>query len=113
MFLPALSLFVVVAAGDGRRTPVAFDYTVAPIFRRHCIRCHGPREQSGGLRLDSYEMVLRGGEQGPSIVPGDPNASLLFQKVERRDDPPMPPRKALPARDTAKLRAWIANGAPR
>ena len=106
-------MFVLVTAGNDARADVTFDATVTAVFHRHCVRCHGPREQSGGLRLDSYENVLRGGEEGPVIIPGDPNASLLFQKVQRRDDPPMPPRKALPAREVAKIRAWIAAGAPR
>ena len=109
----ALFMFVLVAAGNDARPTVTFDAAVAAIFHRHCVRCHGPREQSGGLRLDSYENVLRGGEEGPAIIPGDPDASLLFQKVQRRDDPPMPPRKPLPAPDLAKIRAWIAAGASR
>jgi mono/diheme cytochrome c family protein len=111
MFGRALFMFLVVGAGDGARAPTTFEATVAAVFHRHCVRCHGPREQSGGLRLDTYENVLRGGEEGPAIIPGDPNASLLFQKIERRDDPPMPPKKALPAREVAKIRAWLQAGA--
>ena len=109
----ALLLLVLGASGNDARVAVTFDAAVAAVFHRHCVRCHGPREQSGGLRLYSYQNVLRGGEEGPVINPGDPNASLLFQKVKRRDDPPMPPRKALPAREVAKIRAWIAAGSLR
>jgi hypothetical protein len=89
-----------------------FQGSIAPVFRRHCVRCHGRHEAQAGLRLDSYQNVMRGGEQGPALIPGDLDASLLFLKVLRRDEPAMPPRKRLPARDLAKLRAWLEAGAP-
>jgi mono/diheme cytochrome c family protein len=100
-------------------TPVAsrqerpsFAREVAPLLDRWCVRCHGAQEQQGGLRLDSYLGVMRGGDTAPAVRPGDPNESLLVAKVERRDRRAMPPRRALPAPLVARLRAWIAAGAP-
>jgi hypothetical protein len=85
---------------------------VAPIFTRWCVGCHGSREQHGQLRLDGYAAILRGGDTGPAITPGDPESSLLLAKVEHRDKPVMPPRRRLPAALAVQLRVWIAAGAP-
>jgi mono/diheme cytochrome c family protein len=93
--------------------PPSFAADVAPLFARWCVGCHGPGEQQGGLRLDDYDAVLRGGDSGPPLIAGDPDASYLVAKIERRDRPPMPPRKRLSATGVATLRAWIAIGAPR
>ena len=91
----------------GRR----FGDTVAVILKRRCVRCHGADEDSGGLRLDSYANVMRGGDRGPAVVGTDATASLLFQKVLRRDRPAMPPKIPLPATEVRRIRAWIATGA--
>jgi mono/diheme cytochrome c family protein len=90
---------------------LTFDAT-AEVFRRRCVACHGPEDASGGLRLDSYQNVMQGGEQGPAIIAGNPRASLLFQKILRRDQPAMPPRKRLTRRDLERIRTWIEGGAP-
>jgi mono/diheme cytochrome c family protein len=98
------------AAGPQERP--SFVREVAPLFERWCVRCHGAKEQQGGLRLDSYLWLMRGGDTAPAVTPGDPEQSLLIAKVERRDRPAMPPRRPLPAPFVARLRAWIAAGAP-
>jgi mono/diheme cytochrome c family protein len=90
-----------------------FGTDAAPLFARWCVACHGPRQAHGGLRLDSYVGVLRGGDAGPAITPRAPDDSLLIAKIERRHAPAMPPKRRLPPQDVARLRAWIAAGAPR
>ena len=90
--------------------PPGYDRDIRPLLSRHCENCHGEREQHGGLRLDSYNSVIRGGDSGPVVVAGAPDASLLVAKVEHRDRPFMPPRKRLPKAVIARLRAWIATG---
>lgn len=90
----------------------SFGRDVAPVLERWCVRCHGRREHEGGLRLDSYEALMRGGDSGPPVIAGDPAASLLVAKVERRNRPAMPPRARLPKTLVARLRAWIQAGAP-
>jgi hypothetical protein len=90
----------------------SFARDVAPVLGRYCVGCHGATEVHAGLRLDSYAGLMRGGEEGPAVVPGDPRSSFLMAKIERRHRPPMPPRRALPAALVARIRAWIAAGAP-
>jgi hypothetical protein len=92
--------------------PVGFARDIAPILARWCVSCHGGREPHGGLWLDSYAGVMRGGDTGPVVIPGDPNGSLLVAKIERRHRPAMPPRRRLPAAAVRLIRAWIAAGAP-
>jgi len=94
-------------------TPLSFAADVAPVLQKHCIRCHNDDDTSGGLRLDSYEWAMRGGDRGPAIVARNPSQSVLFQKVIRKDRPSMPPRKVLPAAEVKIIRTWIQTGARR
>ncbi len=91
--------------------PPSFARDVAPILDHWCVSCHGEKEDQGGLRLDSYEAALKGGDDGPVLVPGQPQNSQLVAQVERRFRPPMPPKKRLPRDPIATIRAWIAAGA--
>ncbi len=118
--LPALTLALValcLARGaDGAQPtpdqPKSYARDVAPVLDHWCISCHAGAEPHGGLRLDSFVGVMRGGDTGPVVIAGDPNGSLLLAKVERRHRPAMPPRRKLPAAAVALIRAWIAAGAP-
>jgi mono/diheme cytochrome c family protein len=100
------------AAAAPAEPPASFASDAAPVLSRWCVSCHGAKEQEGSLRLDSYLWLMRGGDSGPAVTPGDPTGSLLVAKIERRDRPAMPPRRRLPAALVARLRAWIAAGAP-
>ena len=91
--------------------PPSFARDVMPTLGRYCEHCHGDREQHGGLRLDNYGNLMRGGESGPAIIAGDARGSLLVAKIEHRDKPTMPPRKRLPKAAIARIRGWIAAGA--
>ena len=108
----ALVLMLVMArpAAEPSAAPT-FARDVQPLVERWCVRCHGPREQHGGLRVDGYAALMRGGDSGPAVVPGDPAASLMVAKIERRDRPSMPPRRVLPRAAIARVRDWIAAGA--
>jgi len=67
----------------------------------------------GGLRVDSPEAILKGGSSGPSLIPGDPDGSLLIKAVRFSDpDLQMPPKKKLSAEQIALLEAWVKMGAP-
>ena len=97
--------------------PVDFAREVAPIFREHCLACHGPEKQKSDYRLDVRDTAMKGGESGEkAIVPGRSADSPLIQFVAGLDaDTLMPPKKSEKARLTAEqvgvLRAWIDQGA--
>jgi len=101
------------AAAPRPGPPRSFDTDAGPVFRRHCVRCHNEDDNAGGLRLDTYEGALRGGDRGPAVIPRNPAGSLILQKVLHRDRPYMPPKKFLPVVEIDILRAWIEDGARR
>ncbi len=90
-----------------------FESRVRPILVERCVKCHGPRKQSGGLRLDGRDAILKGGDTGPAVVPDKPEESLIIQAISYRlDELKMPPTKKLPDTDVAFLTRWVALGAP-
>jgi hypothetical protein len=91
-------------------SPEFFTQRVQPILDDNCYSCH-QESQSGGLRLDTYSAMLKGGNSGPPIVPGDPETSLLIQAIRRTGKLKMPPRKALEASEVSVLEAWVKAGA--
>ena len=102
-----------VAAQQSAPAPGTTEYytqVVEPILDDNCYSCH-QESQSGGLRLDSYQAILKGGGRGPALVPGDPETSLMIQAIRRTGKLKMPPRKALDPADVESLVAWIKAGA--
>lgn len=87
-----------------------FETHVRPLLHSQCVKCHGENQQKGGLRLDSIEGLLKGGESGAAIERGKPNSSLMMEAV-RYESFEMPPEKPLSAEQIASLETWIANGA--
>jgi hypothetical protein len=90
-----------------------FSNQVAGLLETHCLRCHGAGQQQSGLRLDRADFVLKGGDRGPALVAGDPQASWIYRAVWTGDDElQMPPdRDPLPDDAVAAIRHWIASGA--
>jgi mono/diheme cytochrome c family protein len=88
-----------------------FENEIRPLFAKHCAKCHGPTKQWAGLRLDSRENLLKGGDSGPALVPGDVAKSLLMEVVKRGGDIEMPPDAPLAPREVAALEQWVARGA--
>jgi mono/diheme cytochrome c family protein len=104
-----------VAADDPPRETAASDFfekSVRPVLAAHCFECHGPKKHRGGLRLDSRAALLAGGDDGPAIVPGHPEKSLLIKAIHYQDDPKMPPKGRLAPEQVAALAAWVKQGAP-
>jgi hypothetical protein len=91
---------------------VSFVSDVAPIFNSNCMRCHGGRA-SGGLSLNTFASLQRGGRSGLLLVPGNPNRSLLMAKlVHPNDDQRMPQGAArLKDEDLLTISVWIKTGA--
>lgn len=113
--LPLLTLGFATAAtaADDREAMKFFETEIRPLLAAECYDCHGPEKAQNGLRLDHRELILKGGESGPALIPGKPGESLLIGAVHRRDpDFMMPPKKALQPAQIAALERWIALGAP-
>jgi hypothetical protein len=89
-----------------------FEKTVRPILANNCLKCHGPDKQKGGLRLDSRDAILRGGESGPAAVAGKPQDSLLVKAVNHKDELRMPPKGELKSSEVEALAVWIKDGLP-
>lgn len=99
------------AVGSGDQT-IAFSKQVLPLLRTRCITCHGSEKQEGGLRLDSLDAAIKGGDQGPAIVPGDAENSLLLKAIMFADpNLRMPPRQKLSDAEISALKQWIEDGA--
>ena len=81
---------------------------VQPVFDVQCVKCHGPIQQKSGLELDNPEAVLKGGEEGKVVEPGNPEKSRLYQYLAADSDPHMPPKKQLSDPEREVIRAWIA-----
>ena len=90
-----------------------FEANVRPLFATHCTKCHGEEKQEAELRLDRFGSILRGGEGGTVIVPGDLDASRLIMAVRYGEEHlQMPPRNRLPKKAIATLEQWVSMGAP-
>jgi hypothetical protein len=101
------------------KTGVAYATDIKPMFEKSCFRCHGAEKPKGRLRLDSLEGVLKGGEDGKVILPGDSAGSVLVHNIAHAGDPdaymPPPKNKAgiqpLTKDQIGLIRAWIDQGA--
>lgn len=80
---------------------------VQPLFDIQCAKCHGPIEQKGGLELDTPEAILKGGDEGPAMIPGKPEESRLYTYLAAEADPHMPPKKQLSDAERAIVHEWI------
>lgn len=87
---------------------------IQPIFDGYCVQCHGPGVAENGLRLDSYEGVMKGTKYGPVVVSGLTAGSTLIAVLERSTDPQigMPYKThSLSSNRLANIAAWIEAGA--
>src|SRR6266705_1207654 len=91
---------------------VNFTNEIKPIFETSCMKCHGRGKDKGGLRLDTRETFLKGGDSGPAVVPGKSADSLLISLVQGFDPDNVMPKKGsrLTAEQIGILRAWIDQG---
>jgi mono/diheme cytochrome c family protein len=89
-----------------------FESKIRPVLIENCISCHGKEAQIAGLRLDSREALLKGGESGTALVPGDPENSLLIQVIRHTGKIKMPQGGKLKDEEIANLTAWVKAGAP-
>jgi hypothetical protein len=91
-----------------------FEKKIRPLLAERCYECHSQgKKVKGGLRLDTDGGWLAGGDSGPAVQAGNPDASLLIKAIRYTDrDLKMPPKKKLPPEEVALLEAWVKRGAP-
>ena len=90
-----------------------FREAVQPIFEDHCYECHGFNSRKGNLSVASRHGLLAGGDSGPAMKPGKPQASLLMTAIGYSSEKlQMPPSGKLADEKIAALRKWIEMGAP-
>src|SRR3954454_20127183 len=112
-----LFLFVCVAVAQTQLPPPAkgkvdFQKQIQPLLAEKCQSCHGVEVQQAGLRLDTRQLAMRGGDYGPVILPGNSAGSKLIKRVFNGDGGlQMPPTGPLSVEEIALLRAWIDQGA--
>ena len=89
-----------------------FETRIRPVLAQQCFKCHGGENESGELRVDSRQALLDGGDLGPALKPGDPEASLIVTAMSYHDDDlQMPPDEQLEESVVADFRHWIKAGA--
>ncbi len=88
--------------------PRNYDETFKAMFNGRCTTCHSGPNAEAGLDLSSYESILAGSPDGPVLIPGDPEASLIIQRQSQSD----PHFGQVLADELDALRSWITDGAP-
>ena len=102
------------AVAEQPPTPEAvefFEKRVRPILATNCYSCHGAEKQMSSLRLDSRTALMKGGQRGPAVVPGEPMQSLILQAVLHQGLK-MPLSGRLKDSEIAALEQWLRMGAP-
>ena len=92
-----------------------FEKRVRPVLVQHCYECHSAtaKKVKAGLLLDSRAAMLQGGENGPALVPGEPDKSRLIEAIRYTNvDLKMPRKGKLPHAVIADLTTWVKMGAP-
>ncbi|QDU79739.1 Planctomycete cytochrome C [Polystyrenella longa] len=99
-----------VARPTGNET-VSFKKDIAPFFARLCMNCHNDQQSRGGLSMSTFEKLLKGGESGEVLVPGDLDSSRLFRLTGGLELPRMPNNEArLTRKNYEDLKKWIEEG---
>ena len=92
-----------------------FENKIRPVLAQHCYNCHSTQSKKlkAELYLDNREQAFKGGESGPSIVPGKADSSLLYRAILYKEESlEMPPKRKLPDAVIADFKKWIDMGAP-
>ncbi len=92
--------------------PIDFAADVKPILQASCVRCHARGRARGGFSIETRERLLRGGDDGPAVVPGDSAGSELVRLIAGLEPDEVMPKKGarLTAAQIGILRAWIDQG---
>lgn len=114
VFAAAVSLVGPVAAQSGDDHEF-FEKKIRPLLAERCYECHSEAKKvKAGLRLDTPEGWITGGDSGPAVTPGNVDGSRLIRAIRYVDNEleAMPPKSALPSHEVALLEEWVRRGAP-
>ena len=112
LILVLLAMLVVASPLPAKDSPPSFEQDVRPILKANCFRCHGEgAELKAGLDLRLRRFIVKGGESGPAVVPGDPDESVLYQHIAADQMPPEEVEKRLTADEVDLIGRWIKSGA--
>ena len=104
-----------VGFADELDAKIDYQQQIKSLLRERCFACHGPLRQEGGLRLDTREAMLTGGDSGSALIPKDADKSLLLQRISSSDIanrmPPEHEGEAMRSEQIDLLRRWIEIGA--
>ncbi|NQV24557.1 MAG: DUF1553 domain-containing protein, partial [Rhodopirellula sp.] len=98
-------------ADEPQAAAPVFEKDVLPIFTKNCFNCHGKSSPQLGLDLRSARLVRRGSQNGPVVVPGSLDESLLWKKVSSGEMPPKQFKLDLTKDELAVIKRWIESGA--
>lgn len=87
-----------------------FEQHIRPLLASKCVKCHGESKQEGGLRLDSIDAIMDGGDSGPGLVSASSDESLIIEAI-KYESFEMPPNGQLTAREIEQVEHWIDAGA--
>ncbi|MDZ4851752.1 MAG: c-type cytochrome domain-containing protein [Pirellulaceae bacterium] len=97
--------------------PTVFEDSIAPMLRQNCVACHFAKKSEGGLNLENFASLSRGGDSGPSIDLNEVDKSILLDRITGHVEPIMPPvdntvgAKPLTSDQIALVKRWITQGA--
>lgn len=93
--------------------PIDFQQHVMPLLQKHCVACHSAEEQGGGVQLDTFAALQKGGENGALVTASEPASSRLWLVVSGQMEPKMPPdeQPGLDETELEVLERWIREGA--
>ena len=110
-----LKRFFPASASDAAYVGSIYLSTIHPILDAKCVACHGASKEQAGLRLDFYDLLIKGGKDGTVVAPRNPDQSLILQRVtlspSDRHFMPAEGKMPLTAEEIITLRSWILAGA--
>jgi mono/diheme cytochrome c family protein/uncharacterized membrane protein len=115
-YMPApLKRWTALSSVDAANPDSFYAMRIHPILDANCVACHGTGKVQGGLRLDSYESLMKGGKDGPVISPGNADGSVLLTRItlppNHHQFMPAEGRPPLKTDEIGSIRAWIQQGA--
>lgn len=114
---PLLVFLLVGAPSHTRAADLDFFKDIHPFLQPNCIPCHNKTTTKAKLNLETPELIKKGGESGPAVIPGNPAESPLFQSAAHQGESAMPPKdnksgaKDLNPAQLGLLKAWVEQGA--